>query len=66
MTTSQATAEIFITALKALPKKDRESVLLRIVDEKDLRKDLLDLALISKRRKEPSRPFRQYLAEKRK
>jgi len=64
MTKTQATAEVFITALKALPKKDRAAVLARIASEKDMREDLLDLALIAGRRDEDSRPFREYLAEK--
>ena len=64
MTSTQATAEVFITALQALPKKQRDAVLARIADDKDLREDILDLALIARRRQEPSRPFRQYLEEK--
>lgn len=64
MTKTQATAEVFVTALRALPEKERRSVLARIADEKDLREDLFDLALIAQRRHEPSRPFREYLEEK--
>jgi len=57
MTSTQATAEVFMTALQALPKKQRDAVLARIADDKELGEDLLDLALISGRRKEASRPF---------
>ncbi len=64
MTGSQATAEVFITALKSLSKKERNHVILRIAEEKELREDLLDLSLIAKRKNEPSRPFREYLSEK--
>ena len=64
MTKNQATAEVFVTALRALPERERRSVLARIADEKDLREDLFDLALIAKRRHEPSRPFREYLKGK--
>jgi hypothetical protein len=63
MTRTQATAEVFLTALRALPKKEREAVLARLVEDKAFREDLLDLALIAKRRQEPSRPFREFLAE---
>ena len=66
MTGPQATAEVFLTALRALPKKQREAVLRGIADDEELREDVLDLALIRLRRGEPSRPFRQYLAGKRK
>jgi hypothetical protein len=63
---SQATAEIFLTALKALPKREQNAVLAGIAQDKELREDLLDLTLIAKRRGEPSRPFRQYLVERKK
>ena len=63
MTKSQAaTADVFVTALKALPKRERDAVLVRIARDKAFARDILDLALIAKRRKEPSRPFREYLA----
>jgi len=64
MTAPEATANVFLTALRALPKKDREAVLAEIANDEDLREDLFDLALIAERRKEPSRPFRRYLSEK--
>ena len=66
MTGSQATAEIFLTALKALPKREQNAVLAGIAQDKALREDLLDLTLIANRCGESSRPFRQYLAEKKK
>jgi len=64
MTNAQATAEVFLLALKSLPKKERDAVLVRIARDKEFAHDLLDLTTISDRRKEPSRPFREYLAEK--
>jgi hypothetical protein len=64
MSTSQATAEVYFTALMALPKRERDAVLVRIAEDKVLREDLLDLAVIAERRHEPSRPFREYLAER--
>jgi hypothetical protein len=63
MTTSQATAEVFATAFRALPKKERQAVLAIITDDKEVREDLLDLAVLAQRREEPSRPFREFLAE---
>ncbi len=65
MTKAQAaTADVFLTALKALPKAERDAVLVRIAREKPFAQDILDLALIARRRREPSRPFRDYLAER--
>ncbi|MCX5673813.1 MAG: hypothetical protein NTX87_02290 [Planctomycetota bacterium] len=65
MTASRATAEVFVTALRALPRKQRDEVLARIASDPDLREDLLDRALLLERRREPSRPLRDYLAERR-
>ncbi len=59
-----ATADVFLTALKALPKAERDAVVVRIARDKTFARDILDLALIAKRRDERSRPFREYLAEK--
>jgi hypothetical protein len=65
MTKSQtATADVFLTALKALPKPERDAVVARIARDKAFARDILDLALITERRGEPSRLFRTYLAEK--
>jgi len=65
MTKAQgATADIFLTALKALPKGERDAVVVRIARDRTFRKDILDLALIGERRSEPSRPFREYLSRR--
>lgn len=57
-------AEGFLTAIRSLPKRDRELILLGLVKDRNLRHDLIDLATIEERRKEPSRPFRDYLKER--
>ena len=64
MTDAEATAEVFLKALKALSKEERDAVLVRIARDKTMAKDLIDLALVEERREETSRPFREYLAEK--
>ena len=63
MTVSQATAEVFLTALRALPEEERQAVLARITEDEQWREDLKDLAVFSQRRNEPSRPFRTFLEE---
>ena len=63
MTASQATAEVFLTALRALPEEERRAVLASIVEDQEWREDLKDLAIFSQRRDEPSRPFRDSLEE---
>ena len=63
---SKATAEVFVTAFRALPKRERDEVLVQIARDRSLRHDLLDLAAIAERQREASRPFREYLDERRK
>jgi hypothetical protein len=65
MTKTQATAEIFWTAFQVLPRKEQQAVLQRILKNKSLREDLIDLAVIESRRAEPARPLRAYLKETR-
>jgi hypothetical protein len=64
MTQAESIAEVFMTALKALPKRERDAVLVRIARDRALARDLLDLAVIAERRRQPSRLFRKYLAQK--
>jgi hypothetical protein len=50
---------------KSLPKAERDAFLLGIAGDREMRRDLLDLATIAERQREPSRPLRDYLAEPR-
>jgi hypothetical protein len=61
MTKTEATAEVFWTAFRGLPRQDQQAVLRRIVQSSRLRRDLMDLALIEERNAEPARPLREYL-----
>ena len=58
---SKATAEVFLTAFKALPKAERDEIVVRLAGDRALRRDLLDLATIAERQQESSRPFHDYL-----
>lgn len=60
----ESRAEVYLMALQSLTKAEREAVIARLLEDKKLREDILDLALIRQRQGEPSRPFREYLAEK--
>ncbi len=62
MTASRATAEVFLTALRALPKEEHQAVLARITEDAEWRKDLRDLTIFVERKDEPSRPFRELLS----
>lgn len=66
MTTSQATAEIFETAFRALPKKARSAVIERLLLDDEFMEDLFDIVTIEQRRRQPSRSLEEYLASKKK
>jgi hypothetical protein len=61
MTTADATAEVFWTAFRSLPKRGREAVIEKLLKDKEFMEDLIDIALLEQRRKEPSRSLDEYL-----
>lgn len=63
MKTTQSKAEIYLMALDSLSQADKKAVITRLLEDENIREDILDIALIQKRRGESSRPFREYLAE---
>lgn len=65
MAKAEALTEVFLTAFRSLPKTQRDRILVELVKDKTLRRDLMDLATIEERKKEPSRLFRDYLKEQR-
>jgi hypothetical protein len=66
MKTVESKAEVFLMALRSLSRAEKDAVIARLLDDPDLREDILDLITIYQRREEPSRSFREYLAETRK
>jgi hypothetical protein len=64
MSTIQAKAEIFWMAFRGLPKKEKQSVIERLLKDKEFMEDLIDLAILKQRRKEPSRSLEDYLADR--
>jgi len=66
MKSVESRAEVYLMALQSLSKAEKEAVIARLLEDTKLREDILDLALIQQRQREPSRPFREYLAERRK
>ena len=65
MATNEATAAVFLTAFRALPKKEREAIVARLLKDREFREDLIDTVIVEQRRKEPSRPLDEYLADRR-
>lgn len=63
MTGSEATAEVFWTAFRALPRKDRDAVIARLAQDKRLRRDLIDIAIASERLNDPARPLSAVINE---
>jgi hypothetical protein len=58
----ESRAEVYLMALQSLSEAEREAVITRLLEDPQLREDILDLALIQQRQGELSRPFRDYLA----
>lgn len=66
MTVIQAKAEVFWMAFRGLPKKEKQSIIERLLKDKEFMEDLIDIAILRQRREEPSRPLEEYLAERKK
>lgn len=63
MKTKGATAEVFLTAFKTLPKLEQDIFFAKLMKEKSLREDLIDIAISESRAKDKGRPFRDFLKE---
>ena len=63
MSATEATAEIFVTAFKALKRKEREAVLQKLVADADLADDLADSLALEARRNQPRTPLREVLKD---
>ena len=57
----QATAEVFMTAFKAMPSRERSTFLTNLLKDNSLREDILDIAIATKRSQEKTKPFRSFL-----
>jgi hypothetical protein len=60
----ESRAEVYLMALQSLSKAEKEAVIAHLLQDPQLREDILDLAGIKQRQGEPSRPFTEYLAER--
>jgi hypothetical protein len=63
MSATEATAEVFITAFKSLKPRQREAVLARMLEDKQLSADIADTLTLESRRKQPRESFRTVLKE---
>jgi len=60
----ESRAEVYLMALQSLSEAEREAVITRLLEDPQLREDILDLAVIKQRQGESSRPFTEYLADR--
>jgi hypothetical protein len=63
MSATEATAEIFVTAFKALKRKEQEAVLQKLVADIELADDLADTLALEARRRQPHTPLRDVLTD---
>ena len=63
MSATEATAEIFVTAFKALKREEREAVLQKLVTDAELADDLADSLALETRRNQPRTPLREALKD---
>ena len=63
MSATEATAEIFVTAFKALRPKQREAVLQKLVTDAQLAGDLADTLALEARRHQSRTPLREVLKD---
>lgn len=68
MRANQATAEVFFTAFKTLGNKEREAFLEKVISDRELREDLIDMALIEEAKKVKGKAIsaREYFSKRRK
>ena len=57
-------AEVFMQAFKSLKKKDKDDFFEKLLKVKEYREDLIDLAIIEARKKEPKIQLREYIAKR--
>ncbi|MFW6105033.1 MAG: hypothetical protein ACOC7P_00460 [Chloroflexota bacterium] len=60
----ESRAEVYLMAIQSLSKAEKEAVIARLLEDPQLREDILDLAIIQQRQGEPSKPFTEYLADR--
>ena len=62
--TTQATAEVFWLAFRALRNEERQAVVERFLRDEEFREELIDTVIIQQRQDEDLRPLAEYLVER--
>ncbi len=63
MSPKEAVTDIFMTAFRALSSAEQDAILAKMVQDRELREDLIDLAIAEARSHERSRSFQTFLAQ---
>jgi hypothetical protein len=63
MSATEATPEVFVTAFKSLKPRQREAVLARMLEDKQLSADIADSLILELRRNQPRQSFRHAIKE---
>ena len=63
MSPKEAVANIFMTAFRSLSSAQQDAILAKMVQDRELREDLIDLAIAEARSHERSRSFQTFLAQ---
>ena len=66
MKATESKAEVYLMALQYLSKTERRAVIDRLMDDEELRQDILDIAIIRQHQNESTKPFMDYLSDKKK
>ncbi|NQU17938.1 MAG: hypothetical protein HQ564_07705 [Candidatus Saganbacteria bacterium] len=66
MTPAEATAEVFLTAFLSLHHQEQDTFLAKLLKNKRLREDVIDLAIAEERSHEKTKPFEKVVADIRK
>jgi hypothetical protein len=61
MNSEQAAANVFLTAFRALPRREQNAFLFTIVKDRSFREDLIDLAIAVKRGSEKCKSLRSFV-----
>lgn len=64
MTSTEAMAQVFVTAFKSLSEDEKDEVLSTLMSDQEIREDIQDILLADSRRKESSRSLDDYLNDK--
>lgn len=64
MTAREATAEVFWTAFQSLPRAERQAVIDRLLRDRRVRQDQVDIVTAFQRGREKSIPYERVRAER--